>query len=199
MKVCSFKGCDKCVLAKGLCAGHYDQQKTGAELRPLRSRASSGTSVEARLRMHSRFEQESGCRVWTKATANGYARIGIAGKSYLAHRAAWEEVNGPLPEGMILDHLCHNRACINVQHLRLTTQANNCLNREGSTSSSGYRCVTRNGSGWAARPGYHGMTYYLGTYDTPEQAYAEVLDFWERNGIVHNSTEQRDLWEEVTT
>jgi hypothetical protein len=48
-------------------------------------------------------------------------------KSIKAHRAAWMLTNGPVPEGMVLDHICRNRACINLDHLRVVTQRENIM------------------------------------------------------------------------
>lgn len=42
-----------------------------------------------------------------------------------AHVNAWESANGPVPEGLELDHLCGNRACINVEHLEPVTHQEN--------------------------------------------------------------------------
>ena len=46
-------------------------------------------------------------------------------RTYRAHRLMWEEVNGPIPEGMVLLHICDNPPCIRLDHLRLGTQAEN--------------------------------------------------------------------------
>jgi hypothetical protein len=48
-------------------------------------------------------------------------------KGIKAHRAAWMLANGPVPEGMVLDHICRNRACINLDHLRVVTQQENIM------------------------------------------------------------------------
>jgi hypothetical protein len=48
-------------------------------------------------------------------------------KAIKAHRAAWMLANGPVPEGMVLDHICRNRACINLDHLRVVTQQENIM------------------------------------------------------------------------
>lgn len=48
-------------------------------------------------------------------------------KAIKAHRAAWMLVNGPVPEGMVLDHICRDRACINLKHLRVVTQQENIM------------------------------------------------------------------------
>jgi hypothetical protein len=39
-----------------------------------------------------------------------------------AHRYAWEQKHGPIPAGLVVDHRCRNRACINLDHLRIVTR-----------------------------------------------------------------------------
>jgi hypothetical protein len=46
-----------------------------------------------------------------------------------AHIHAWTEANGPVPEGMVLDHLCGNRGCKAVHHLEAVTQSENLFRR----------------------------------------------------------------------
>ena len=55
---------------------------------------------------------------WTgRLDRDGYGRAG----SDMAHRRAWEEAVGPIPDGMQIDHLCRTRDCINVDHLEVVT------------------------------------------------------------------------------
>jgi hypothetical protein len=64
-----------------------------------------------------------------KTRSNGYAFMYYApkGKAIKAHRAAWMLANGPVPKGMVLDHMCKDRACINLKHLRVVTQQKNIM------------------------------------------------------------------------
>src|SRR3990167_8207987 len=63
----------------------------------------------------------SGCLVWTAALRTGYGMYSIRSKPVAAHRYHWEAVRGPVPDALVVDHLCRNRACVNLDHLRVTT------------------------------------------------------------------------------
>ena len=76
--------------------------------------------ILAKLHLH-----PSGCIVWTGGTSRGYGKVRWQGKLLQAHRLVWESVNGPIPSGLVIDHLCRNRACCNVDHLRVVTTAEN--------------------------------------------------------------------------
>jgi len=71
---------------------------------------------------------EEGCWEWTGYIAkNGYAIFRLPDKRTTAHRAAYELLVGPIPEGLTLDHLCYNRRCVNPAHLEPVTQRENTL------------------------------------------------------------------------
>lgn len=58
--------------------------------------------------------------------SKGYGRIrGHNGKTSRCHKVAWELYNGPVPEGLELDHLCKQRDCFEVEHLELVTHTEN--------------------------------------------------------------------------
>ena len=55
----------------------------------------------------------------------GYGKAWKNGANARAHRVAWEEANGPIPEGMCVLHHCDNPPCINPDHLFLGTRGDN--------------------------------------------------------------------------
>lgn len=76
---------------------------------------------------------ENGCIEWVASLNNmGYGTFAFGGgKSTVAHRWSYEHHVGPIPEGMSLDHLCRNRACVNPSHLEPVTQGTNLLRAVG--------------------------------------------------------------------
>lgn len=70
------------------------------------------------------------CWEWTGCRkATGYGQFKPAGDKHTkvvrAHRWAWERVNGPVPSGLELDHLCRNPACVRPSHMQAVTHVEN--------------------------------------------------------------------------
>ena len=67
-----------------------------------------------------------GCWEWQGwNSGNGYGKTSVNGKAMMAHRAIYERVVGPIPKGLVLDHLCRNRPCCNPAHVEpVSTRVN---------------------------------------------------------------------------
>lgn len=80
---------------------------------------------------------ENGCWRWTAAAnRSGYGRFQYQGRYPMAHRWAWEAVNGPVPVGLVLDHYrypggCIGPSCAHPEHTRPVTIRENVLRGNG--------------------------------------------------------------------
>jgi hypothetical protein len=92
----------------------------------LSSRRKRGGDPIARF--WSKVDQSGGrlaCWLWLGSTCHGYGQVHLAGRSQRAHRVAWELLRGSIPTGLVLDHLCETKRCVNPLHLEPVTLALN--------------------------------------------------------------------------
>jgi hypothetical protein len=88
---------------------------------------------------------ETGCWLWQCAkTKAGYGQVPIGGKMLYAHRVYYEDHVGPIPEGLVLDHLCKTPACCNPDHLEPVTQAENLRRTRRSHCGRGHAITDGN-------------------------------------------------------
>lgn len=175
-RTCNLKSCAVDATARGLCNVHYHRWRRGADL-PASEPIATFQSFEDAFQAHT-YRTPKGCLRWNSSLdGNGYGQIRFKGERMPAHRYAYERANGPIPDGLLIDHKCHNIICCEVSHLRLATQKQNLEHRAGANKnnrSSGVRGVVKHGSGWRAQVEHHGKTIRGGTFRTISEAETAV-------------------------
>ena len=93
------------------------------------------------------------------------------------HQTVYERKHGPIPNGMDIDHINHNRQDNRDCNLRLTTRSQNLLNKMREyPNQTGYIGVVRrtdgrsSGTRYRAYVSHKGKTYFCGMYGTPAEA-----------------------------
>jgi hypothetical protein len=93
---------------------------------PPRLRGSLPQPMSVRFWRH--VSKSDGCWLWTgPKIAQGYGQIWCLWRrrTIMAHRVAWEMVNGPIRNDMVIMHTCDVPSCVKIDHLRLGTRADN--------------------------------------------------------------------------
>jgi len=196
-KICSFEGCERKHFTRGLCNAHRMQLARTGTLKPLKE-SQWDTSLPDEPRFWQRVDrlgpkecwEWQGCCDW-----NGYGQFDRKGQaSNLAHRTAYEFTVGPIPDGMEIDHICHNRKCVNPAHLRPATRKQNNENPSGlqSNNTSGYRGVSwhKGNQAWAATVQHKGRQVYRAYFQTPEEA-AEAARLKRLELFTYNTIDRR--------
>lgn len=85
-------------------------------------------------RFWEKVQKTDECWLWVAGlNADGYGMFESVAEfgTNRAHRVAWIMANGPIPQGMQLDHLCRVRSCVNPAHLEVVTNKENILRSNG--------------------------------------------------------------------
>ena len=134
----------------------------------------------SRERFDSKVRRGDSCWTWAAAThPDGYGKFYLNGKVEYAHRVAFTWAKGSIDAGMVIDHACHSRSCVNPAHLRMVTGKQNQENRGGPAthSSSGVRGVSWNAKRrkWYGFVRHNSATIYLGSFAAIAEAEAAVI------------------------
>jgi hypothetical protein len=88
-----------------------------------------------------------GCWAWLgpKNPTSGYGTVKASGKSTYAHRVAYTLTHGPIPDGLVIDHLCRNPVCVNPDHLEVVTHRENVLRGIGPAARNARKTHCKHG------------------------------------------------------
>lgn len=166
-KYCLVDGCAKDAHGQGYCGTHYQRFRK------------HGVPVLTDLdRFFKRVDKTESCWVWAGTKRGSYGIFSPSGpgpasaRRMAAHRFSYEAHTGPIPDGMVIDHICHNKLCVNPGHLREATRTENMWNLPGSKrgEATGFRNVNANGRGFSVTVTKSGKERYFGTYRNVETA-----------------------------
>ena len=104
---------------------------------------------------------------------DGYLQVRFLGKLHLVHRIVWEMHNGPIPEGMEIDHINHIKTDNRIENLRVVDRAKNLMNRPMQNNyGSGVNGVdwSKSNRSWRARIRIGGREIHLGYFNKLDDA-----------------------------
>ena len=108
LRQCRVAGCPRQHDSHGYCALHCMRWKRHGD--PLWQPPTPSQLFWAKV------VEADDCWLWT-GSGNRYGKFTIRGQTHLAHRFAYEDMVGDIPEGLTIDHLCQNKKCVNPEHL----------------------------------------------------------------------------------
>lgn len=83
-------------------------------------------------RFDSKWIERGGCWIWqSPLDVDGYGSFYFKRKNRRAHRVSYYFSMGDIPSGMVVDHTCPNRNCVNPSHMRIVTPRENTLSGRG--------------------------------------------------------------------
>lgn len=92
-------------------------------------------------RFTEKVQVNTGCWIWTGCILkNGYGQGRWDGKNEYAHRISYQIYKGQIPKGLVLDHLCRNKSCVNPDHLEAVTYRTNTLRGWGRWGNYEGKC-----------------------------------------------------------
>jgi len=145
-------------------------------------------------RFWAKVDKSADCWTWTGSTSShGYGDIQFRGNRQRAHRISLSIATGERGPEFFADHICHNRACVNPEHLRWVTQKQNQENRlaTSKTNTSGFRGAAwypRSGR-WQSKVRHNGKDVHVGYFDTAEEA-GEAAAAKRRELFTHNDADR---------
>ena len=111
---------------------------------------------------------------------DGYWRVSVSNKQIRLHRVIWEMHNGPIPDGLVIDHIDRDISNNRIENLRAVTikqNSHNCNQRGIWYSKKNNR--------WRARITVDGNEIHLGWHKTEKEARQAYVDGKEKyHGVI---------------
>ena len=99
-----------------------------------------------RARFWAKVDTGGSCWNWTAGVdGRGYGAFKLNGRQLGAHVVAYRRLVGPIPEGLVLDHLCRNPRCVNPDHLEPVTQRENVVRGEAPAATNARKTHCKRG------------------------------------------------------
>lgn len=186
---CSVEGCEARATRRiGMCERHYRRTlKYGSP-----DEQPKPTEAE---RFWSKVDQRGPeeCWPWLAARRGRYGFFNVPPTTIGAHRYAYQAAHGPVPEGLVVDHMCRNSICVNPNHLQAVTVSENGQNHSGPTrrNRSGVRGVwwCKTWKRWTGQVWVDGRSYTIGHHASLESAAKAIIEL--RNEIHSNNLMDR--------
>ena len=130
------------------CKTRFVRQGTRVQSRTFCSKKCANNSHESgtpRL-FWKRVNKTDRCWIWIGAKRpDGYGLFCVNGRLVRAHRWAYENLIGPIPNGLVIDHLCRVPACVNPDHLEPVTDRINILRGVGPSATEAKQVMCKRG------------------------------------------------------
>lgn len=155
MRVCAYPDCDR--------PGEYrnNRPSRGKWCSMHKSRRIRGVSMDMTYnqkpkqpwpgRFWAKVDRKSNDECWpwlASRNDGGYGQIMIDSRPHRAHRVCYELLRGEIPEGLVADHLCRNRWCVNPWHLEIVTNAENIRRGDHAWSPERFQSHCPSGHGY---------------------------------------------------
>lgn len=154
---CAVVDCDGAAVTRGWCTAHYKRWRRWGDPEGRRP------TTPAEVRFWAKVDKSGPrpvslmhrgvCWQWTAGRiSSGYGQFyPIKRHGVLAHRYAYELMRGSIPDGLVIDHLCRNKLCVNPDHLQAVTQGENTRRGLGVSTFNAFKthCPARHAYDWA--------------------------------------------------
>lgn len=134
-------------------------------------------SAESLNRFMSKVRKTTTCWMWEGSLrGHGYGQFYLNGSMAAAHRISYQHFVGPIPIGLVLDHICRVRTCVNPEHLRTITNKENVLIGIGNSAVNKRKTHCKNGHAFDDK-----NTYFSGNLTWRRCKACDSANFIRRN------------------